>query len=228
MHNYVHDNNNPNVPAVGDAALGPVGNGITIAGGRNDTIVANRFVHNGSWAVLVTPFPDTAAANPHNHPDCRGGVKGGSFFGTVVPCLYDVWFNRVANNKFAKNGFYGNQTNGDLADLATPPKEKPGAPGDCFHGNTKINGGQASSWPVTLQSTQGTCGRPVYPDPGSDSVLLPQVACATGAFGPCPPNTAAHYPKRAHVAMRPLPRQPTMPHVCAGVPVKNPWCPHAE
>ena len=32
MHNYVHDNNNPNVPAAGSAAAGPVGTGISAAG----------------------------------------------------------------------------------------------------------------------------------------------------------------------------------------------------
>lgn len=226
IHNYVHDNNNPNVPAVGDAALGPVGNGITIAGGRNDTIAGNRFVHNGSWAVLITIFPDTDSASPNNHPNCRGGVTDGTAFGTTVPCLYDVWGNRIANNTFRNNGFYGNETNGDLADLAPPPTEKPGAPGDCFHGNKKASGAAASSWPVTLQTTQGTCGRPVYPDPASDSVLATQVICATNAFGPCPPNTAAQYPKRTHVVMRRLPRQPTMPNPCAGVPGRDPWCPH--
>lgn len=227
MHNYVHDNNNPNVPSVGDAALGPVGNGLTIAGGRNDTVINNRFVHNGSWAVLITVFPDTDGANPQNHPNCRGGVQGGSFEGMTVPCLYDVWGNRIANNTFRNNGFYGNQTNGDLADLATAPKEKPGAPGDCFHGNKKAAGGAASSWPVTLQSTQGTCGRAVYPDPASDAALGLQVVCATGAFGPCPDTQTAHYPRRTHVVMRRLPRQPTMPNPCAGVPASNPWCPRA-
>ncbi|MBV8220512.1 MAG: hypothetical protein JO325_18765, partial [Solirubrobacterales bacterium] len=42
--NYVHDNNNPDVPSAGAAAAGPVGTGMSISGGRNDTIMDNRFV----------------------------------------------------------------------------------------------------------------------------------------------------------------------------------------
>ncbi len=37
MHNYVHDNNNPNVPSAGSAAAGPVGTGMSVSGARNDT-----------------------------------------------------------------------------------------------------------------------------------------------------------------------------------------------
>src|SRR5205085_3566409 len=41
MDNFVHDNNNPNVPASGGAAAGPTGTGMTISGGRNDTGMDN-------------------------------------------------------------------------------------------------------------------------------------------------------------------------------------------
>ncbi|WAL68688.1 right-handed parallel beta-helix repeat-containing protein [Amycolatopsis cynarae] len=226
--NYVHDNNNPDVPGVGVAGSGPVGTGISLAGARNDTVVHNRFVNNGSWAVLTTVFPDTAPASASNVPDCHGGVLGGSAFGVTVPCLYDVWGNEIADNTFTGNGGFGNPTNGDLADLSLPPAESPGAPGDCFHGNTGTNGVPATSWPLTLQITQGTCGWPVYPDPGSDAVLAAEVGCATQALFPCPPNLpAAAYPRRGTVVMPALPRQPTMADPCAGVPVSNPWCPDA-
>ena len=41
--NYVHDNNDPNVPQdTGAASAGPVGTGMVIAGGRNDTVINNR------------------------------------------------------------------------------------------------------------------------------------------------------------------------------------------
>ncbi|HEY8300785.1 MAG TPA: hypothetical protein VIG48_02700 [Jatrophihabitans sp.] len=218
--NYVHDNNNPNVPSSGDAALGPVGTGISLAGSRNDTIVHNRFVHNGAWAVLMTVFPDSGAGAPGNN--CRGGVRNANFFGQQVPCLFDVFSNEAANNSFRRNGFFGNTTNGDLADLSQPPSEAPGAAGDCFHGNTRAGGAPAKTWPTTLQTTQGTCGRPVYPDQGSTAALAVQVACNTEAFGKCPPSTG-HYPRLTRVRMHPLPKQPTMPHPCAGVP-SDPWC----
>ena len=47
--NYVHDNNNANVPQSGTAGEGPVGTGMVIAGGRYDTLMHNRVVHNGAW-----------------------------------------------------------------------------------------------------------------------------------------------------------------------------------
>ena len=34
FHNYVHDNNNPNVPAAGSAAQGPVGTGMSVSGAQ--------------------------------------------------------------------------------------------------------------------------------------------------------------------------------------------------
>jgi hypothetical protein len=221
-YNYVHDNNNPNVPVSGDAALGPVGTGMSLAGSRHDTVVHNRFVHNGAWAVLTTIFPDTGTPAPNNN--CRGGAKNASAFGVTVPCLYDVFSNLVANNTFSRNGFFGNPTNGDLADLSQPPSEQPGAAGDCFHGNKKANGAAATTWPKTLQTTQGTCGRPIYPDQVSFTVLGTQVICASQAFGPCPPGTPDNYPRQTVVQMHPLPTQPTMPKPCAGVPT-DPWCP---
>ena len=46
IHNFVHDNNNTTTPGLGSAAAGPVGTGMSVAGGRNDTIMSNRFVNN--------------------------------------------------------------------------------------------------------------------------------------------------------------------------------------
>jgi hypothetical protein len=222
--NYVHDNNNADVPQSGEAAHGPVGTGISLAGARNDTLIHNRFVNNGSWAVLTSLFPDAGPASPANVPDCRGGVLGGSFLGLTVPCLFNVFGNEIAGNTFQNNGWFGNPTNGDLADLSTPPAEAPGAPGDCFHDNTDVGGGPASSWPLDLQSTQGTCGAQVYPEPASNPLLGAEVLCATEAFGPCPPGVPNNYPRQEHVVMPPLAPQLTMPDPCVGVPGHNPWC----
>jgi hypothetical protein len=150
-------------------------------------------------------------------------VKNGSAFGSTVPCLFDVWGNAVLNNTFKGNGSFGNTTNGDLADLSQQPSEQPGAPGDCFHGNKKSNGSQATTWPVTLQTTQGTCGQSNYPDSGSFSVLAAQVVCNTQALGPCPSGADDNYPRQTKVVMHAMPRQPTMPHPCSNVPA-DPWC----
>ena len=71
LHNYVHDNNNPNVPSAGSAAAGPVGTGMTISGGRNDTVLDNRSstTARGAWRSLV-PVPRDAAR------PCTGGIEG--------------------------------------------------------------------------------------------------------------------------------------------------------
>ncbi|HLY34522.1 MAG TPA: hypothetical protein VKQ07_08315 [Jatrophihabitantaceae bacterium] len=226
VNNYVHDNNNPNVPAIGDAAIGPVGTGLVLAGDRNNIVTGNLFSNNGAWAVLTTLFPDTGAANPNNVSNCHGGVPNTSLFGTNIPCLFDDWGNQVLNNKFASNGFYGNVTNGDIADFTIPPLESPGAPGNCFHGNTKlVTGTPASTWPTLLQTTQASCNNPLgYPDPASTAVLGVQVACATQAFFTCPSLPQLNYPRQTHVVMPPMPTQTTMPNPCSGVPT-NPWCP---
>jgi hypothetical protein len=45
--NYVHDNNNPNVPQFGIAGAAPVGTGIELAGGENDTVIDNKVINQG-------------------------------------------------------------------------------------------------------------------------------------------------------------------------------------
>ncbi|HEY2167786.1 MAG TPA: hypothetical protein VGH01_11510 [Jatrophihabitantaceae bacterium] len=226
VNNSVHDNNNPNVPAIGDAAVGPVGGGIVLAGDRNNIVTGNKFVNNKSWAVLTTLFPDTGGENPNNVSNCHGGLLGGTLLGQPVPCLFDDWGNQVVNNKFSANGTYKNVTNGDIADLPIPPLEQLGAPGNCFSGNTEIGGGKPKTWPTYLQTSQKNCHNPLgYPDPVSTAVLATQVLCATQALITCPSNVVANYPRRTTVVMHPLPNQNTMPNPCAGVP-QNPWCPN--
>ena len=81
MNNYVHDNNNPNVPSAGAAALAPVGTGLSVSGGRNDTILHNRFVNNKAWGVIFIPFPDSGKP-------CSGGVRNFDLLGKGS-CLFD-------------------------------------------------------------------------------------------------------------------------------------------
>ena len=49
MDNYIHDNNNPNVPEVGQAGSTPLGVGLSLSGARNDTVMHNRIVRNNAW-----------------------------------------------------------------------------------------------------------------------------------------------------------------------------------
>jgi len=210
-HNYVHDNNNPNVPTVGETASGPVGTGMSLSGGRNDTVIGNTFSNNGAWGTIFVPFPDSG-------PPCTGGTQ------TNAACLYDESGLALLNNTYSHNGFYGNPTNGDFAAANVEP-----GPTDCYRGNTD-GGLPASSSPATLELTYPSCtGQTVGPN--DNTLFLSEVACDSeniqlaGLAGGilCPPG--ANYPRRTHVALTPLPAGlPTMPNPCGGVPYSNPWC----
>ncbi|MBV9213679.1 MAG: right-handed parallel beta-helix repeat-containing protein [Actinobacteria bacterium] len=212
-HNFVHDNNNPNVPAIGIAASAPLGTGIELSGAQHDTIYANRVWHQGAWGILVHFFPDQRTDVP-SYDHCQGGYPSA---GGV--CYFPAFGNEIANNELYGNGFFGNPSNGDLAE-ATEYHD----PGNCWHGNHRLPGmGEPSSDPPNIQQTQGTCGQPGVGDQG---VLLAQIACDSQFFGPCPSAAAgAYYPRTTKVSLWRLPRhEATMPHPCRGVPA-DPWCP---
>ena len=214
--NYIHDNNNANVPMAGSASLGPPGTGLVVSGGRFDTVTQNRVTHNGAWGILLAPFPDTTE-NPLDTPShCQGGTLNFEIApGLVIPCFYDDWGNEVSDNSLSDNGFFGNETNGDLADLSGLHD-----PGNCWHGNFHPDGSPVTSSPDDLQGTHGTCGVPNQ-GAGLLSPLSLQVICATQAFGPMP--GCGNYPRPINVQMLPLPSQTSMPSPCSGVP-NNPWC----
>jgi hypothetical protein len=219
MNNYVHDNNNPNVPGSGVASNGPVGTGMTVTGGRFDTVMNNRFVNNGAWGVLFLPYPDTETPPP-DAPNCAGGINT-----TNNICLYDDWGDALKNNSFQNNGFFGNPTNGDFGEIT-----ETAAPTNCYSGNTDASGTLTSS-PPDLQTLKPVCnGQTVPPDPNPQ--LTNEVACDSQFFAsllptgsePCAPGDS--YPRTTQIVMQPLPTSqlPTMPNPCANVP-KNPWCP---
>jgi hypothetical protein len=216
-HNYIHDNNNPNVPSSGSAALAPVGTGIVIAGGRDDTVMRNKILNHGAWGVLVVPFPDTGPPPPVAH--CQGGLAGFLLPGVSLmgACFYDSWGHDVNRNAFANNGFFGNVSNGDLGDLSSQHD-----PGNCWHSNHDKSH-VVTTAPAALQMTHRQCGVPNAGAAIIGSDLSNQVICATQAFGPCADAPGHHYPRTTAVALKPLPPQPTMPKPCVGVP-PNPWC----
>ena len=210
MDNYVHDNNNPNVPAAGSAAAGPVGTGMSVSGARDDTMIHNRFVNNKRVGRDFVPYPDSG-------PPCTGGTNTGA------ACLYDEWNDALLNNTFTNNGGYGNQTNGDFGWAVFEPE-----PTDCLSGNVDT-GGTLTTTPANMQSQYPTCnGQTVSPNPGSapftEEVLCDSQISIGGSSTPCLPSD--NYPRVTQVVMHPLPpasRLPSMPNPCAGVP-RNPWC----
>jgi hypothetical protein len=209
MNNYVHDNNNPNVPALGLAAQGPVGTGMSVSGARNDTVMNNRFERNNAWGVILVPFPDSGGP-------CTGGTPNFVLLGPGS-CLYDEWGDAILNNKFSGNGSYGHPTNGDIAWVNL----EDGHPRNCFSGN-----GNVTTSPAGLQDSYPTCDGSTIPANGNLSFLT-EGLCDTGVQlisgvpAICP---SGPYPQRSQVVMHPLPTDlATMPDPCAGV-TANPWC----
>src|ERR1700730_16392988 len=227
-HNSIHDNNNPNTPfGTSLAADSPIGTGVLIAGGRFDTVDNNDIHDNGAWGVLLVPEVDTATPPPIAH--CKGGFG----LSALSFCYFDDWGNEIENNTLSHNGFFGNSSNVDLAEISNLE-----FPGNCWHGNVNASGaavrpkhfqlgtpGKVTSDPLFIQYfPHNLCG---IPDAGNGivSILSLQLVCNTQIFGPCPDSTSyANYPQRTGVQMLPLPPQPSMPNPCLGVP-RNPWCP---
>jgi hypothetical protein len=213
MHNYVHNNNNPNVPEVGQAGATPLGVGLSLSGARNDTVMDNRFVDNNAWGVLIQ-------VQQASGPPCIAGVQNFSFLGLTLPCLFDNWGNAILDNRFAHNGGFGHETNGDIAAFNLLS----GNPTNCFSGNT--NPGGLTTSPFGLEQSHPTCdGSPVAAN--QNVPLIEQILCGNegvlvGVSITCPGGK--HYPPRTHVVMHALPKHlPTMPYPCMGVP-SNPWC----
>jgi hypothetical protein len=209
MHNYVHDNNNPNVPSAGGAAAGPVGTGLSVSGGRNDTIMNNRFVNNDAWGAIIVNYPDTG-------PPCLGGTPDSPLLGKGS-CLYDEWGDALINNTFTHNGSYGNPTNGQFEQLNFEPH-----PSNCFSGNVDTAGSLTPA-SAALQQTYPTC-TPKAVAPNLNLPFLNEVLCDSALSVPpfgCQPGD--HYPHRTRVIMHPVPKQKTMKDPCSGVP-SDPWC----
>ena len=208
-HNYVHDNNNANVPGHGSAELGPPGTGLVISGGRYDTVVDNRFENNGSWAVLRRAVP-RHRYSPADRPlrgwrSPRRSRRSGSRVATSIRGATTSRTTRSrttavsATPRTAISARSRRSTRPATAGTRTPiPTASPPRP-------------------RSLQKTNGTCGA-AHAGAQLGSTLTAQVICATEVFGPCPPKpgdglpaTDEDRPPRAH-----SPADDADP--CAGVP----------
>ncbi len=208
--NIVHDNNNPDVPAQGAAAAGPLGTGLSLTGARNDTVMHNRFVNNNAWGVIFIPDPD-------NGKPCIGGTLNSPLLGKGS-CLFDGWGRHLVDNTFKNNGGFGNPTNGDFEQQNLEKH-----PSDCFSGNVDV-AGSLNAASAQLEHMFPTCTTtPV--DPNINVPFLNEVLCDSAVnLKPFGCQKGDHYPHRTKVVMHQLPKGlKSMPNPCAGVP-KNPWC----
>jgi hypothetical protein len=204
--NDVHDNNNPNVPQFGLAGMAPVGTGILLVGGENDTVIDNRLSHQGLWGIAIGDLPDPETPPANNPTPCSGGIQLGSI------CYFIGYGNEVADNFLKDNGFFGNVTNGDLADGHIESN-----PGNCWHGNFDPHG--LTSAPANIQTTMGTCGVANQGDPTAEAEAL----CLSGFAQACAALPPLHVPTETAPVLMPIPHEQSMPNPCAGVPA-NPWC----
>jgi hypothetical protein len=211
VNNYIHNNNNATVPAAGSAAAGPVGTGMTVSGGRFDTVMDNDVANNGAWGVLFIPYAQTG--KPSLGQTCAGAG------GNEVPglgCVLDPEGDALEHNVFKHNGYYKNPSNSDFGQITLFG----GEPENCYAGNKAPDG----SAPANLAKIQPKCGGTTTAG-NAGGALLEEVLCDTG-LSACP--AGSHYPKPGRkVVLKPLPKGlPTMPNPCAGVPA-NAWCPSA-
>ena len=57
------------------ARPGPIGTGMTVSGGRNDTVTGNKFSNNGAWGILFVPYPDEGTPVMGQTCAGQGGVE---------------------------------------------------------------------------------------------------------------------------------------------------------
>jgi hypothetical protein len=209
--NLIKDNNNANAPTSG--LMPAVGAGVELSGGSFDTVAHNVIVDQGSWGVVAHDYPDPEKPPAGSH--CQGGIKNQPFAGW---CLFPARGNKIFGNHFRHVGFFGNKTNSDLATETLSPR----TPRNCFYSNVD-HGGKLTSSPANIEraSVDGPpCGRR---GTGNIAELFDQLICATG-FTTCPvPAKDARYPKQTRIVILPLPKLPTMPLPCRGVP-RNAFC----
>ena len=206
MDSVFKDNNNPNTPKAGNAAQGPTGTGMTISGGKNDTVMNNTFENNGAWGVFVLPYPDSSTPEMNQSCTGTGGIEMAAF-----GCVYDPQNIKVQGNTFTNNGFFKNPSNADIAQLVL----NAGRASNCF-----IDNKLTSTAPSDLVAKFPKCGVPLS-EPSADPTLLAQVLCDSG-FTSCASN--AVYPQTTGVVLHPLPKNlTTMPNPCLNVP-NNIWC----
>src|SRR6202011_568703 len=87
---------------------------LSIYGGPLYIIAHTVTTNNDARGIAYVPFPDTSNPPPVAH--CNGGADL-STPGSPL-CYYDAFGGEMAGNTFANNGYFGNPSNGDIAELS--------------------------------------------------------------------------------------------------------------
>ena len=230
QHNVVEDNNNPNVPIVGTASLGPTGTGMTISGGRYDTVTGNTFSGNDAWGILFVPYPESYASYAGKTCKKTGGITV-NLLG--YNCFYDPMGNALVDNNFSGNATLANPSNADFGNLVLGGHEEQ----NCFVGNTD-GAGAATDASVTdgfISQSPTSCGvrttKTGFLGAITDGTLLAQAECDAGVL-----SCSSTYGTVTGVVMQPLPGASSltdpsstdlasMPDPCSGLPAGTVWCP---
>ena len=202
QYNHVHDNNNPNVPGAGIAAVAPVGSGIELSGASYNTLRHNLVENQGAWGIVIHEYPDPETPPASGISHCQGGIQVGPV------CDFPALGNVVYANTLRNNGGFGNPTNGDLANAYSA------TPKNCFFENSFT-----TSAPPMIEVVDGPPCSGFGP---GDPRLMAELVCASG-IGNCT-IPGANYPQSTGTVMLPVPHEPTMPSPCSGAPA-NPYCP---
>ena len=143
--NIVHDNSNPDTPAI-DVALLAMGNGILVAGGINNTVERNLVFNHERTGIGLVPFPEEDASDvPLNDDSLLTQPCDEAPEPTVAPediddlVLWSPKYNRVLNNSVSNSG---------LADIAVGDlQDDLSGLGNCFSDNQFV-----TSAPLNLET----------------------------------------------------------------------------
>ena len=145
IHNSVHDNNNPNVPAAGSAAAGPTGTGMTVSGGtqrhRHGQHVLEQRRVGHPLRALPRQQPARPAARRARAPAATSST--GSAASTTPRATPS---STTPSPTTATSGTRPTATTGRSSSPAATPQ-------NCFAGNNAPDG----STPANLEQIQPTC-----------------------------------------------------------------------
>ena len=164
--NIVHDNNQPDTPAI-DVALTAMGNGILLAGGNRNTIEQNLVYNHKRTGIGLVPFPEEEANDvvPDESTwdlpcsEVRDTTPTSGDPGALALVLWDSTENRVTGNDVSGSGLADLGVGALGVDLATLD--------NCFTDNTF-----SSSAPADLEALAPCEGAPTAADWSRDALDL--------------------------------------------------------